>query len=335
MRLRHAVIGVLLAAALWTSLPRMTRLVADTFRFLPLSYEQRRERVLGPFYTSIRRIRSQLRADEAVGLSTRVVEDDISGAVFANYYLYPRTARLYASLDAYRITVLSDPAQPKKLVRIDTARSPEARLLSYLDVRHEEVSESRIVRDPRPGAEESREFIVPIALAIDGQPGNAWLTEGVIASTADATATLTFLPSGETKSFAGRAGEPLILGDAVYTIASRLDVGWIRVTATSPVRARFWFVNRGLRHAVPLPLFDRLPPRPQHVGGGEKLWILNPSDRAVNVVVNGERHVIEAHALTAVASAAENEIAAEEPVLAFSADKVDGRERFHWPADPQ
>ena len=331
MRPRHAVVAILFAAALWTSLPRMTRLVLDAARLVPLSYEQRRERVIGPYYASIQRIWSRLGVREPIGLSMRDAERDVGGLVFANYYLYPRATRYYENLDAYRKTVLVDPTQPERLVRIDLGRTPEARLMTYLDIRHEEVSESRVVRDPRPGAEAFREFVVPIALAIDGQPGSAWLTEGVIVSDVDASVTLTFLPGGESKTFALRAREPLILGDVVYAIASRLDTGWIRVSATSPVRAGFWFVNRGLRHAVPLPLFASMPPFPQQVAGGEKLWVLNPSDHAVSISANGESRLIDAHALAALASAAQNEITADQPVLAFSADKIDGRERFHWP----
>ena len=43
--MRHAVVGILLAAALWTSLPRMTRLVRDAIEALPQTYEERRARV--------------------------------------------------------------------------------------------------------------------------------------------------------------------------------------------------------------------------------------------------------------------------------------------------
>lgn len=329
--MRHAIVGILFAAALWTSLPGMTRLAIDAVSFFPLSPEERLERVFGSYYTSILRIRSQLRPEEPVALSTRLVERDINGVIFANYYLYPRPTRLYASLDGYRTTVLSDPSQPKKLVRMDLGRTPEARLMTYLDVRHEEVSETRVVRDPKPGTAAFRECIVPIALAIDGQPGNAWLTEGVIVSDEDASVTLTFFPGGDAKTFVLRARQPLILGDPVYAIASRLDVGWLRLTATAPVRAGFWYVNRGLAHAVSLPLLDRMPPLPQRVAGGERLWILNPADHAVDVVVNGERHVIDAHALAALASREHNEIAGDQPVLAFSARKTNGREIFQWP----
>jgi hypothetical protein len=327
----RAVVGILFAAALWSSVPRMTRLALDATRFFPLSPELRMERALGSYYTSILRIRAHLRPEEPVGLSTRLLERDIDGAIFANYYLSPNPTRLYATLDDWRTTVLIDPLQPKKLVRIDLGRTPEARLMTYLDIRAEEVSETRVVRDPKPGSVAFRECVVPIALAIDGQPGNAWVTEGVIVSDVDATATLTFFPGGESKTFALRARQPLILGDAVYAVASRLDIGWLRVGATAPVRAGFWYVNRGLAHAVSLPLFDGIPTLPQRVAGGEKLWILNPADRAVDVVVNGERHVVDAHALAALASAEHNVIAGEQPVLAFSARKQNGREMFQWP----
>lgn len=329
--MRRAVVGILFAAALWTSVPRMTRLALDAAKFFPLSHEQRMSRALGSYYTSILRIRVHLREEEPVGLSPRVVERDLNGLIFANYYLSPHPTRYYESLDAYRGTVLTDPSQPKKLVRMDLSRTPEARLMTYLDIREEEVSETRVVRDPKPGAAAFREFVVPIALAIDGQPGNAWVTEGVIVSEVDATATLTFFPGGEAKTFALRARQPLILGDAVYAVASRLDVGWLRLTATAPMRAAFWYVNRGLAHAVSLPLLDKMPPLPQRVAGGERVWILNPADHAVEVVVNGKRHVVDAHALAALASAEHNEIRGQQPVLAFSARKQNGRELFQWP----
>jgi len=329
--MRQAVVGILFAAALWTSLPRMTRLALDAAKFARLAPEERMERVFGSYYTSILRIRSQLRADEPVGLSARLVERDINGVVFANYYLYPHPTRYYGSLDEYRSTVISDPSQPKRIVRMDLSRTPEARLMTYLDIRREEMSETRVVRDPKPGAGAFRECIVPIVLAIDGQPGNAWVTEGVIVSEVDAAVTMTFFPGGESKTIALRARQPLFLGDVVYAVASRLDVGWLRLTATAPVRAGFWYVNRGLAHAVSLPLVEAMPPLPQRVAGGERLWVLNPADRAVEVVVNGERHAIDAHALAVLASAEHNEVAGEGPVLAFSARKENGREIFQWP----
>ena len=328
--MRHAVVGILLAAALWTSLPRMTRLVRETIALAPLSYEARRERLFGAYYTSILRIRSQLRAGEPVGLAPRA-DRDVNGVMFANYYLYPRITRFYWNLDDYRKTVFSDPAQPKKLVRMDLGRGPEARLMTYLDVRAEEIAETPVVRNPKPGAAAFREFVVPIALAIDGQPGSAWLTEGVIVADAGATATITFFPRGDSKTFALRAHQPLLLGDAVYAVASRLDVGWLRVTATSPVRASFWFVNRHLKHAVALPLYDAMPLFPQRVASGEKLYVLNPANDAVDVAVNGERHAVSAHALATFASAAQNEVTASQPVLAFSGRKENGREVFDWP----
>jgi hypothetical protein len=261
---------------------------------------------------------------------------DAGAAVFANYYLYPHRTRFYPSLDDYRRTVLDDPAQAKRLVRVDASRTAEARLMTYLGIREEELAETPVVRDPKPSAEAHRELIVPIAVAIDGQPGNAYLTEGVIVSDVDTAVTLTFFPGGASKTFALRAREPLVLRDVVYTITSRLDAGWLRLTAPVPVRAGFWFVNRGAKHAVPLPLFERLPASPQRVAGGEKLWILNPADHAIDVDVSGTRQRIEPHALATFGAApqssiAPNSIVGDQPFLAFSTRKENGREIFQWP----
>ncbi|HUP61773.1 MAG TPA: hypothetical protein VNA69_15285 [Thermoanaerobaculia bacterium] len=309
----------------------MLRLVRETIALAPLAYEERRARVAGPFYSSLRSVRAELGANETAGISMRDTRRDVTNAVFANYYLYPHRTRFFGSLDDYRVMVLVDPAHPKRLVRIDTARTSEARLMTYNEVRHEEVLETPIVRDPKPGATALTDAIVPMALAIDGQPGNAYLTDGVLLSDLDATATLTFFPTGESKTFALRARQPLVLRDVVYQITKRLDAGWLRVSATAPVRASFWFVNRGLRHAVALPLFERTPPLPQRVAGGERFWILNPNDAVANVAVDGTPHSIAPHSLTQLPARAMNEVTADRDVLAFSAARTNGRERFNFP----
>jgi len=326
----RGVIAILFATALWTSLPRMFQASMDATRQMPHGYEHRRAQVLGPFHVSVQRIRATLRDGEAVGISLAQPERDMGAAVFANYELYPHPTRFYASLDDYRRDA-HDPLQPKKLVRIDLGRTGEARLLSYLDVRHEEVSASPVIRELNASAEAHREWIVPMALAIDGAPGNAYLTDGVLVSDADTTATVTFFPSNESKTFALRAREPLIVRDVVYAITSRLEVGWLRVTSPVPLGAGFWFVNRGAKHAVQLPLFSRVPQSPQRVAGGKKLWILNPSDRAITVVVNGAPLPIAPRALATLGSAAENVITSSEPFLAFSARTENEREIFQWP----
>ncbi|HKR65561.1 MAG TPA: hypothetical protein VJZ00_17660 [Thermoanaerobaculia bacterium] len=323
----RVVLAILFAAAAWTSLPRMTRASIDAFHLARLPYEQRRD----SFCHSIQRIRAQLHDGEMVGISMRDPSRDAGAAVFANYYLYPHPTRFYRSLDDYRRTVIDNPSQPKKFVRLDLGRTHDARLMTYLEIRAEEVAESPVVRNPKPSADAHRELVVPMALALDGQPGNAYLTEGVLESDADAQVTLTFFPSGESKTFALRAHEPLILRDVVYTITSRLDAGWLHMTSSTPARAAFWFVNRRLKHAVPLQLFEQMPSSPQHVTGGEKLFVLNPADHAIEVDVNGEARSIAAHALATLASAPQNTITANEPFLAFSTRKENGREILQWP----
>jgi hypothetical protein len=325
------VLAALFATALWSSVPRVIHASREAIERWPLSYEQRREQALGAFYESVQRIRVELPPDETVGISLRDSRLDAGAAVFANYYLYPHPTRFYESLDQYRARVLDDPTQPTTLVRIDTERTAEARLMTYLGVRQEEVAEAPVVRDPKPSAEAHRELIVPFAVAIDGQPGNTYLTEGVLVSDVDTVVTLTFFPGSVSKTFALRAHEPLILRDAVYTIVSRLDAGWLRVAAPVPIRAAFWFVNRGRRHAVPLPLFEKLPPSPQRVAGGEKLWILNPADRAIDVDVSGKPQHVEPHALATLGPTPQVSIASSQPFLAFSARKENGREIFQWP----
>lgn len=331
LQARRAIVAILFASALWTSLPRMIRSAREAIYLALWPYEARRVRVLGPFYRTLHRARTQLGANEIAGISMRDVERDITNGVFASYYLYPRRTKLFGSLDDYRVMALVDPSHPKRLLRIDTARDADVRLMTYNEVRHEEALASPLVHDGKPGGVAFQEAIVPMALAIDGQPGNAYLTDGVLVSEVDATATITFFPSGESETFELRARQPLVVRDVVYAIAKRLDAGWLGVSATAPVRASFWFVNRGLKHAVSLPLYAQLPPFPQRVAGGERFWVLNPNEVAAVVHVNDVGHLVAPHALVQLPARAENEVSADRPVLAFSASKTKGRERFHWP----
>lgn len=333
--MRRLVLPLLLVTALWTSFPRMIELVRQSVTLLPLAYSARRDRVLGSFYPAIRRIRAEVGEDEGIGLSVRELNRDINAAIFANYYLYPRRTRLYATLDDYRTTIYSDPAQPVRFVRIDTRRTEEPRLMSYLQIRAEEVEDEPLVHDAKAGAARVSDFVVPMVLAVDGQPGNAWVTQAVFFAEVDTGATLTLYPSGETKTIALRAHQPLLLRDVVYGITSRLDSGWLHVKTTAPVRASFWFVNRGRRHAVRMPLLEALASAPQHVAGGEKLFVLNESADAANAMINGERRTISPHGFLALPSARTNVVEADHPFLAFSVSRERQREFFNWPAGVQ
>jgi hypothetical protein len=82
--MRKAVVGILFATALWTSLPRMTHASLEAISLLRLPYEQRRGRMLGPFYLSIQSIRAELRENETVGISMRDPERDAGIAVLSS-----------------------------------------------------------------------------------------------------------------------------------------------------------------------------------------------------------------------------------------------------------
>lgn len=296
--------SVFLAAALF-SLPGAVRLAQRTYALAALPYEERRARVLDESYSSLR---AQERMLPPGDLSVLLLGPHaIDRGIFINYHLYPRASHLY--FDA---------------IPADAPRRPLLVTEAHGEVRR------TIVKEPRASSDAHRQLLVPLVAAIQG--GDGYMTEGVLESDRDTSVTLTLMPGGKSRTYALQAHEPLILTDLVHDAFGAMTTGWLRIHASEPVRAAFWFVNRGRAAAAPLELFADLPPLPHRFAGGEKLWIVNPSTTAVTARVNGHDELVEGGALRMLGGGERLQVDASAPLLSFTSSKEsDGNTRFVWP----
>src|ERR1051325_7825152 len=133
--LRRIVLAVLLASAIVVTLPRLWREARYTHEMRGLTLEQRRERMMGSFYASIRRVDRELPREEPLALVLRRPAD-LDLAIFFNYYTYPRRTHIYHSLGDYAID--TSPKRPKTIIRI----ADEVRVASYEELRAERITTS-------------------------------------------------------------------------------------------------------------------------------------------------------------------------------------------------
>jgi hypothetical protein len=331
MRPRIA-IAILFASVLVPALPRLVREVRMAEELRPLSWMARRERLNGDFYRSTIRLDRELPRDEPLAIVLGPeTGPDFDSALFFDYYVYPRRTRIYKGLGDYRANIL-DPHRPRRIVHIDTARSAMARVMSYEEIREEEMIGAPVVREVSLTGDGHTSFFAPIAASLDGPPPDSYTTEGVIEAVRDTVVAITFYPSRERKEIALRAGQRRAFHDLVYECFRRMDSGWLGVEATTPVRAAFWFVNRGTKTASPLPLVGAPLVPPLTLRGSGKLWLLNASDADIEARVNGTPQHLGPRALLSLPSARENTIHAGAPLYAYLSERqADGDTRFIWP----
>jgi hypothetical protein len=286
------------------SLPGSLQLIRRSIELAPLSHEERRERALGPPYVTLRALEKELPDGDVSVLL--LGPNAIDRGVFVNYYLYPRAAHLHFD---------SLPAETRRPLLVTEAEGPVRRT---------------IVKDLAPTSGAHRDLIVPIVSALQG--GDGYATEAIITAAHDTQVALTLMPSGATRNFTIRAGTPLIFADLVRECFGLTATGWLRIRAQKPVRAGIWFVNHVRAVAAPIPVVTQIPPIPQSVAGGEKLWILNPGEAAATVLVHGHRQVIEGGELRVFSAEEINDVDADRPLIAFTSLKTaDGNTRFVWP----
>lgn len=301
---RHAIVFLTVAAFSATGAARR---IATAIRLAPLDVEERRTVLMGQFYTTLREIDRSTPRQEPL---TVVLDgpNAIDHGVAVNYYLYPRRSFNYFAGQL-------PPDAPRHLLVVD--------------------GNGRIrrttVRTPRVETRARADFLVPFVAAAQGS--DSYATEAAFESDVAARVTLTLLPQRLTRTYPVLPGRPLIFGDLVYEAFGRMETGWLRVTATAPVRGGFWFVSRGQMHAAPVRTLV-LERRVYAVAGGERLWLLNTEARAVEVSVNGATETLEPYALRAIPAATINRISSEAAVFAFATSKTtDGNTEFHWPED--
>lgn len=300
-----AVFGAVFLGGALFSLPGSVRLAQRTLELAPLPYEERRARVLGELYVSLRALEKTLPPGDVSVLL--LGPNAIDRGIFVNYHLYPRSSHLYFN---------ELPADaPRRPLLVTEAEGPVRRM---------------IVKELRLSSGAYRELIVPIVTALRG--GDGYATEAAIEAARDTRVTLTLMPSGATKTYAVRAHETLILGDLVHESFGAMTTGWLRVRSDEPVRAAFWFVNRARVIAAQVPLVTRMPPLPHRFAGGEKLWVLNPGTAAVTARINGREELIDGGALRVFTTRDLNEVEASQPLVSFTSVKTrDGNTSFLWP----
>jgi hypothetical protein len=321
--MRRLLIAALFVSLAFFTVPRLVEITRRAASLVALTRQQRRERVLGDFYRGVRRLRSEVPANEPIAIVTRDWVES-SDAMFLIGELYPHPARIFRGRSAYAV---ADPShRPRILVSVRGA----PHVTTYAAIRAEDLSGSPQVRDIRLPLESRRDFIIPIAISLDGVPPSTYVIEGALESEGEAHATLTLQPAGVARRVTIRGRQTF--HDLVYQSFGRMDIGWIRVTSDVPLRAAFWFVNRATPAAEPIRLVDgplavpaRFPLLP-----GSKLWLINFSDSPAVARIDTREIVVAPRALMSTASGS----VVRGPVYAFlSFEEANRVTRFTWPED--
>ena len=332
MRREHAfqLLGVVLvSSALVAGAANIFRITRDAWQLRKFSRDARREHVFPALFTAVHRIERDLPSPETVTILMRTPRD-VDGAVFLTYYLYPRPTKYCWSLDQYRFEAKRPLETP--LAYADLSHADAARVMTYAQIRDEQIRDTAPLAEPL-SEDASQDFTVPFVAAIDGAPGDDYMTQADFLPGGDGSLSLTLQPSGKTASSPLHADQRVVLRDVVYETFGVLTSGWLHVTATTPVHAGVWLINRGRENHVGVPLFSTLPVTPQHLAAGDRLWVLNTEDVGKRVVVNRTPVEIPPRGLVSFDSAPQtNEVAGAAHVLAFTSRKLpDGNTHFEWP----
>jgi len=327
---RHtaAIAGLLLIAA---AAPPFVAALAPQIKLavalVRMPYAQRRARVNGGVWIAAKDARS-FPAAQPIPLILRNTRD-VDRGVFVTYYLYPRVVRGAIGLEDYRVKGI-DPSGRKPVLYVDVGHNDGARILSYAAIRHEQIAEEPAV--PTILSQPATHLIVPFATAFDGTPPDAYMTTLSLRAETAATVTLTFEPSGRSMTFNLRRGETKTFRDVVYECFDAFGNGWIRISASVPIRVGAALVNRGRHRLAPMPIVTSVPPLPQRVGTGDRLYLLNASGAVADVVVNGAPIRIPPNALQVAAARSPYDIRGNTAILPFGATKLpDGNTQFVWP----
>lgn len=311
----------------WATLPSLVKLGRQALALRELSMEQRRAKVMGPFYESMARLRTSIPPTETVAVILRQ-PIDITPALFFNYYIYPHPTRLFDNLRAYRDT----PQPPRRIVRADQTTPEQLREMAYEEVRAEIIGLDYISPIDLP-EETIRDGLVPVVASVGGAGPDSYTTEAVMANPSDAPVRVVFelLPSRQTAEVVLGPGQRVPWNDFVYEVFDRNVQGWMRFRADGPVRARFWIVNRGRRDAVALPFRDPVRHAEFNAPSAAKLWILNPNDRAIGVSINSVGHGLPALEWAWLPKSGPLVLTSDDDFVAYvSWRDSDGGSRFAW-----
>jgi hypothetical protein len=311
-----------------TTLPRLVGLVNNVRKLLPLGYEARREKQMGPWYASVETLRRELPPHEQVALIAG--PRDVDSAVFANYYLYPIRTRLFVGRDNYR-NAAPDPTLPKTIVAVTADRVART---TYDALRDRDLRAGHRVVGAPTLSEPRRTFILPIAASLDGPAPETFVIEATIANPNPAPAELraTFWPKGLVRTITIAPGETAKYYDFVHQLFGVLDRGWMRVDSPLPLRAAFYFANRGHGDATLLPTITG--PATGIVAApiyrDTKLFVINPAATPVTAVVGGVSFPFDPHAFVSWPVTSIPRVSGD--VYAFAATRErNGRTDFLWP----
>jgi hypothetical protein len=339
----RVVCALLFVSIATTTLPRLVARTREALTLLPMSYESRRERQMGAWYTSIQTLRRSLPKKEPVALVLGI--RDTEAAIFANYYLYPIRTRLFAGRNDYR-NAAPDPTRPKTIVAVT---SEKVERTSYEILRDRELRAGhRQVAAPQL-SEPATSFVLPIAASLDAAAPDTFVIEATIVDQNGPAPfnprmerlpltneiRITFWPKGESRILRIGAGETVMYYDLVYQLFGVMESGWIQVESRLPLRTAFYFVNRGRGDATRLPnvqrFATRIPAAPLHRDA--KLFLLNFGDSIAVTTIGAETIPIMPHAI--VSKPISTIPAVSGNVFAFvTTRELNARTDFYWP-EPQ
>ncbi|MEA2163813.1 MAG: hypothetical protein QOK37_1940 [Thermoanaerobaculia bacterium] len=337
-RIARAVGTLLLLSLAVSTLPRLLLLAREAVDLLPLAYEARRERQMGPWYTSIQSLRSSLPKKESVALIA--APRDTEAGVFANYYLYPIRTRLFSGRNAFR-NAAPDPTRPNAIVAVTAGH---AVVTTYDALRDRDLrSGQRVVTAPKL-SEPLLSFVLPIAASIEGPAPETFVIEATLTdartnlTAPDGSAPhpnkilVTLWPENDSREVQLAPGETVTYYDLVHQLFGAMESGWIRIDSSHPLRAAFYFVNRGRGDATLLPnaqgVATQITAAP--LFRDSKLFLLNTGEAPVMTTVGAESipilpHAIVSKPITSIPSVHGN-------VYAFiTTRELNGKTDFLWP----
>jgi hypothetical protein len=324
-RIAAALLFVSLAAS---TLPRLIAIVNNARTLLPLPYEARRERQMGAWYASIEKLRAELPKKEQVALIAP--PRDLDAAVFANYYLYPIRTRIFAGRNAYR-NAAPDRTRPAVIVAVNAVHAERTEYDILRD--HDLAAGRRIVAAPQLSAPATA-FVLPLAASLDSQSPDTFLIEATLVNLSDSPAAVrvTFWPKGLERTVVIAPRSTNTYYDLVYQLFGILNRGWMRVDSSQPLRAAFYFTNRGRGDATLLPnaitAATSIAHAPLHRDA--KLFVLNAKETRATVILNGESISLDPHAF--ISRPIESLPAMSGDVYAFvTTRELNGRTDFLWP----
>src|SRR5207248_3100368 len=112
----------------------------------------------------------------------------------------------------------------------------------------------RIVTVPELSAPATT-FVLPLAASLDGPSPDTFLIEATLVNPTNvpAEARVTFWPKGLVRTVMIDARTTKTYYDLVYQLFGIMNSGWMRIESSQPLRAAFYFANRGRGDATLMP----------------------------------------------------------------------------------